>query len=153
MASAKTYLLDTNVLLHWVRGSTVAQNIDAQFQLSASAFRPPICEVTLGEMAAFAAGNGWGAAKQQKLTELKTRLVAVDISDSRVIDAYAEYSTLAKTNGWAIFHDKNDLWIAAATRVSGATLLTTDVAGFLPLRDSRELNVIVFDPTTGWKLP
>ncbi len=153
MAPAKTYLLDTNVLLHWVRGSTVAQNIDAQFQLSASAFRPLICEVTLGEMAAFAASNGWGATKKQKLAELKTKLVAVDISDGRMIDAYAEFSTLAKTNGWAIFHDKNDLWIAAATWVSGATLLTTDAKGFLPLRDGNHLGVIVLHPETGWSLP
>jgi len=65
--------------------------------------------------------------------------VAVDISDTRVIDAYADFSTLARANGWPIFHDKNDLWIAAATRVSGATLLTTDSTGFKPLCDGQHL--------------
>lgn len=104
-------------------------------------------------MAAFALSNGWGEAKKRKLDELKTKLVAVDISDGRVIDAYADLSTLAKTNGWAIFHDKNDLWIAAATRVSGATLLTTDATGFLSLRDGKHLDVVVLDPVTGWSLP
>ena len=153
MALAKGYLLDTNVLLHWVRGSTVAQHVDAQFQIFASAFRPLICEVTLGEMVAFAAGQKWGEEKRRKLSELKTKLVAIDISDGRVIDAYAEFSTLAKTNGWPIFHDKNDLWIAAATRVSGATLLTTDANEFLPLRDGKHLNVVVLDPITAWSLP
>lgn len=77
----------------------------------------------------------------------------MDISDGRVIDAYADLSTLAKSNGWAIFHDKNDLWIAASARVAAATLLTTDKAAFLPPRDGRHLDVVLLDPMTGWKLP
>lgn len=153
MASpAKPFLLDTNLLLHWIRGKQIAENIDAQFQLRAAAFRPLICEVTLGEIEAFARGAKWGEERRKKLSELRTRLVAVDISDSRVIQSYAEFSTLAKAHGWAIFHDKNDLWIAAATQVSGATLLTTDGAAFLPLRDGKHLDVIVLDAKTGWKL-
>ncbi len=50
--------------------------------------------------------------------------MGVDISDARVIDAYADLSTLAKSNGWAIFDDKNDLWIAAATRASTSWVLS-----------------------------
>ena len=77
----------------------------------------------------------------------------MDISDSRVIEAYADLSTLAKSNGWALFHDKNDLWIAAATRMTGATLLSTDKTAFLPLRDGKHLDVILLDAMTGWRLP
>jgi hypothetical protein len=45
--------------------------------------------------------------------------------------------------GWAILHDKNDLWIAATT------LLSTDKSAFHPLRDSNHLNVVLLDPKTG----
>ena len=100
---------------------------------------------------AFARTSKWGEQKRNKLKELKKDLIAVDISDSRVIDAYADVSSLAKTNGWGIFHGKNDLWVAAATKVSGATLLTTD-KDFLPLRDGKHLDVILLDAMTGWKL-
>lgn len=152
MPGATTWLLDTGILLHWVRGSKAAEAIDAQFQLRAAGFRPLICEVSLGEIEAFARAERWSAEKRNKLKAIKKELVAVDISDARVIDAYADLSTLAKSNGWAIFHDKNDLWIAAATRVAGATLLSTDTSAFQPLRDGNHLSVVLLDPKTGSRL-
>ena len=152
MANPPTYLLDTGILLHWVRGSKVAAVVDGQFRLKAASFRPLICEVSLGEMEAFARTEKWGEQKRTKLKELKKDLIAVDISDSRVIEAYADLSSLAKANGWAIFHGKNDLWVGAATRFSGATLLTVD-KDFLPLRDGKHLDVILLDAMTGWRLP
>ena len=151
MATPPTYILDTGILLHWVRGSKVATVVDGQFQLQAANFRPLICEVSLGEMEAFARTEKWGEQKRTKLKELKKELITVDISDSRVIEAYVDLSSLAKANGWGIFHGKNDLWVGAATRVSGATLLTVD-KDFLPLRDGKHLDVILLDAMTGWKL-
>ena len=151
MPNTPTYLLDTGILLHWVRGSKVATVVDGQFQLRAANFRPLICEVSLGEMEACARTEKWGEQKRNKLKELKKELISVDISDSRVIEAYADLSSLAKSNGWAIFHGKNDLWVGAATRVAGATLLTAD-KDFLPLRDGKHLDVILLDAMTGWKL-
>ena len=109
MADTPTYLLDTAILLHWIRGSKVAQTIDGQFQLRSSNFRPLICEVSFGEVEAFARSEKWGESQRNKPKELKKDLVSIDISDARVIEAYADLSTLAKANGWAIFHDKNDL--------------------------------------------
>ncbi len=151
MPTAATYLLDTNILLHWIRGSKIAENIDGQFELRTSGFRPLICEVTLGEMEAFARDNKWKETRRAKLRELKKELIAVDISDYRVIEAYADLSTLARSNGWPIFHDKNDLWIAAATRVTGSTLLTMDRSAFGPLRGASGLDVIILDPKTGYR--
>lgn len=153
MQPATSWLLDTGILLHWIRASEVAEIIEGQFRLRESSFRPLICEVSLGEIEAFARDRAWGAAKRNALKTLKKELVAIDISDPRVIDAYADFSSLAKTNGWPIFNDKNDLWIAAATLVSGATLLTTDKAGFQPLRDGKHLDVILIDAHSGRRLP
>ena len=151
--AANYYLLDTNVLLHWLRGSKVCETIDAQFQLMSSAFRPMICEVTLGELEAFAMSSKWGEERRKKLVEVKSKLVVVDLSDDRIMKAYAEFSTLAKNQGLAIFHDKNDLWIAAATKVTGATVLTTDGKAFLALRDGKHLDAEVLDPHSGWRVP
>lgn len=152
MQPATTWLLDTGILLHWIRASKVAEAIEAQFHLRESGFRPLICEVSLGEIEAFARDSNWGAEKRDTLKSLKKQLVAIDLSDSRVIEAYADISTLAKRNGWGIFHGKNDLWVAAAARVSGATLLTID-KDFQPLRDGNHLDVVLLDAKTGWRIP
>jgi predicted nucleic acid-binding protein len=148
-----TYLLDTNILLHWTRGSSVGEVVEGQFGLRASPFRPLICVVTLGEIEAFSRNAKWSQRRRDSLQDLRRKLVTVDISDPRIISAYADLSTLAKNNGWPIFHDHNDLWIAAATRVTGATLLSTDAKGFLPLREGNHLPVIVLDAMTGWPVP
>ena len=103
MPGTETYLLDTGILLHWIRGGKIAENIDGQFQLRTSPFRPLICEVTLGEMEAFARDTKWKDTRRAKLKDLKKELIAVDISDYRVIEAYADISTLARSHGWSIF--------------------------------------------------
>lgn len=43
MQSATTWLLDTGILLHWIRASKAAEAIEAQFHLRESSFRPLIC--------------------------------------------------------------------------------------------------------------
>ena len=100
-------------------------------------------------MEAFARDEKWKDARREKLKDLRKELVAIDISDYRVIEAYADFSTIARAKGWSIFHDKNDLWIAASTRVSGAVLLTMDKKAFAPLREVSELNAIILDSKTG----
>ncbi|MBX3025802.1 PIN domain-containing protein [bacterium] len=153
MATAGSYLLDTNVVLHLIRETAVGSVIASAFDLRASGFRPLICEVTLGELAAFALGRQWGPRKRAALEELKRRIVTVDISDPAVIQAYAEISTVAQRKGLSILNAKNDLWIAAATRASDSTLLTTDRKEFLPLRDGNHVACVVLDATTGHPLP
>jgi predicted nucleic acid-binding protein len=128
------YLLDTTVLLHWTRDSSQAQVIEANFQLSNSAMRPLICEVSLGEMLAFSLGRQWGT---QKLKRRSTGSASV----RRTL-------TLAQTSGWSLFHGKNDLWVGAATRAAEAHLLTMD-ADFLPLRGRPGWLVTVLDERTG----
>jgi predicted nucleic acid-binding protein len=151
--SADYYLLDTNVLLHWLRASSVCATIDGQFKLTASGFRPLVCEVSLGEIEAFAMSSKWGEARRSKLAEVRKKLVVIDLTDERIYRAFAEYSTLAKERGFAIFHDKNDLWIAAAAKVTGSKVLTTDAKGFKPSRDGGHLDAVVLDPKTGWPVP
>ncbi len=145
-------LLDTTVLLHWVRDSPQAETIDGQFQLFTSAFRPLVCVVSLGEMRTFARTRGWTEKKLQRLGEIQRLFSVIDISDERVLDAFAELSTLAKRSGWSLFTGKNDLWIGAAARVADAHLITMDV-DFLPLRGRSGWTVTVLDPKSALPLP
>jgi predicted nucleic acid-binding protein len=89
--------------------------------------------------------------RRAKLKDLRKELVAVDISDYRIIEAYADISSVARTNVWSIFNEKNDLWIAAATRITGATLLTMDKSAFGPLSGAGELSAIILDPKSGYR--
>jgi predicted nucleic acid-binding protein len=146
------YLLDTALLLHWTRGSKQAQAVEQQFQLSTSPFRPLICEVSIGEMRAFAKSLGWGPKRLTQLREVELKVVRVDISDDRVLDAYAELSTLAKDSGWGLFSQKNDLWVGAAAHATGSHLLTMD-KDFLPLRGRSGWLVTVLDSRSGFPLP
>jgi len=151
--AAASYLLDTAILLHWTRDTAQAKAIDQQFQLSQLRMRPLICEVSIGEMLAFSRSRKWGSQKQQRLKDIVERqTVIVRISDPRVMDAYADLSTLAKSSGWSLFHEKNDLWVGAATRASGSHLLTMDT-DFLPLRNVRGWTVTVLDEKTGLPRP
>ena len=142
-----SYLLDTTVLLHWTRNSPQARSIDEQFQLSRIRLRPLVCEVSLGEMLAFSRSLKWGPQKLQRLDDIEQWAVIVSISDRRVREAYADLSTLARSSGWSLFHGKNDLWVGAATRASGAHLLTMDT-DFRPLVGLPDWNVTVLHAKT-----
>lgn len=126
------YLLDTAVLLHWIRGKQQAAELDRQFQFEKSPLRPLICEVSVGEILSFSRNPQWSEKQKQRMREITTHATTIDISDNRVMEAYADISTLSQKSGWALFHGKNDLWIAAAVKVANAHLLTMD-KDFLPL--------------------
>lgn len=151
MDSARAYLLDTNVVLHWTReASPVAAEIERQFQFASNPFRPLICEVTLAEMLAFARGRGWSAKRLERWAEVERRLTVVPIGRRMIYEAYAELYSDAKSRGLPIQHDHNDIWIAATSRTVGACLLSMDAKAFGPLRES--LDVVVLDAHTGTAL-
>jgi predicted nucleic acid-binding protein len=72
--------------------------------------------------------NGFDEARRRVLEETLDAVVTVDISDDLVIESYAEiYETLRRhPKGSRTNVGENDMWIAAATRAAGATLLTID---------------------------
>jgi len=125
--SHSLYLLDTNVILALVRGNELGIRIDTQFGLRSSKVRPEISIVTHGEVRVLAARNGWGAAKLEALQNALRAFITVDVNEPDVIDAYVQIDLYSQRhpNG-ARNMGKNDLWIAACAKASGATLLTTD---------------------------
>lgn len=149
---AQGYLLDTNIVLHATREkSPVSLAVDAQFQLRSSPFRPTICEVTVGELWAFA--QSWGNKRKELLKRTIGELLVLPISDPRIHLRWAELYSFARSNGMAIQHDHNDVWIAATAHVAGLKLMSTDVAGFRPLHGTPWVDVVLIDPKTGIIIP
>jgi predicted nucleic acid-binding protein len=150
MAQPSPYLLDTNIVLHFTRrGSPPAAAVESQFGLTTSVFEPAICEVTVAEMWAFAQSEKWGDTRKRLLQDVVDRLVVLPISLPGVHQRWSKLYSHARSNGLAIQHDHNDVWIASTASVSGLTLLSMDASAFLPLRGTDWLNVIVLDSKTG----
>ena len=128
MSSASPlYLLDTNILLYLIRGQELGQYIDTTYSLRAQPQRPLVCVVSHGETWTLARRNRWGDEKREALRLMLTNLVTVDLHHDDVIEAYVEIEEAADQRpAGAANMGKNDVWIAAVAKVSGATLLTTD---------------------------
>lgn len=152
MSQVTAYLLDTNVVLHATRqASAFSAAVDAQFQLRQSPFRPAISEVTVGELWAFA--QSWGDRRQTLLKQVISQLLVLPISRPEIHQRWAQLYSHAKAHGMAIQHDHNDVWIAATAHLAGLRLLSSDRSGFLPLRGTTWVDVVVLDPKTGIIVP
>jgi tRNA(fMet)-specific endonuclease VapC len=136
------YVLDTNILLHYLRGSDLSISMDNEFSPLDSSFNETIISVvstiisvvSIGEIRAIAKINNWGQRRLEKLDNLLNELLITDINSEDLIERYAEID--AFSHGKLINRPlgtssrnmgKNDLWIAATASVLGATLLTTDL--------------------------
>ncbi len=116
-------LLDTNVLLHLVRGNAFGRSLDAAYGLRARSERPLISVVTVGEILSLAKKFGWGEEKRLRMLELLGELVVVDIHSNSVLQKYSEIDHYLETNGRSV--GDNDTWIAATAAATAATLLTS----------------------------
>lgn len=129
------FLLDTGIILGYVRAAGYAEYVEKKFALFAPPNIPLVSIVNRGEIYSLAIQFAWGAKKIQLLEELLKKLPVIDISNDRIIREYAEIDaySLAKNlarplpaGQTARTMGKNDLWIAATASVAKATLLTTD---------------------------
>jgi predicted nucleic acid-binding protein len=125
-------LLDTNIVIHLIRDNEVGRRVDALFQIRHRPDRPLISVVTIGECLSLVRQFGWGAPKVELLEALLREFVVVAIDSRPVLERYAEFHQLTRSNGRTLGH--NDLWIAATAAAAGAHLITTD-ADFDALSD------------------
>lgn len=152
MAVPLPYLLDTNIVLFATRkDSPVAAEVDRQFGLRNSPFRPAICEVTVAELLAFA--ESWGERRKQLLDKVISELLVIPISRPEIHKYWARLYSHARSNGLAIQQDHNEVWIGATAKVAGLRLISSDTAAFLPLRGTPWLDVDLINPKTGQLLP
>ncbi|MFN8354506.1 MAG: type II toxin-antitoxin system VapC family toxin [Spirosomataceae bacterium] len=128
------YVFDTNILLHYLRGSEIAEWIDATFNPLASSNDAILSVVSIGEIRALAKINRWGKKRLNKIEQLCEELLITDINSEDVIERYAEIDAFSqgKLSERPLYASsrnmgKNDLWIAATASVLNATLLTTDL--------------------------
>ena len=127
------YLLDTNILLIYMRDNDKSARIDQQFDPLGANNVPIISVVTIGEIRSLAIRNRWGTRRLQQLDKLLGQLVIADIYVEEVIQLYAEIDAFSqgmlpgKPLGISARNmSKNDLWIAATAAVANLRLLTTD---------------------------
>lgn len=128
----RKFLLDTGIVLGYVRGAGYAEYVDKKFDIFANV--PLVSVVSKGEIYSLAIQNKWGSPKLKLLEDLLRRLPVVDINDEQIIRRYAEIDaySLARNSErlrkgrTARQMGKNDLWIAATASVVKAILLTTD---------------------------
>jgi tRNA(fMet)-specific endonuclease VapC len=131
----RRYVLDTNILVHYVRASELYKKIETAEALSQPDCMPLISVVTEAEILSFSIQKNWGQNKLKNLKSLLSKLIIIDINsnDSDLLTAYAEIDAYSKgklhgnsLGTSAIKMGKNDIWIAATAKVANATLLTTD---------------------------
>jgi tRNA(fMet)-specific endonuclease VapC len=126
------YLLDTNILLIYIRDKATRQFLESTYQPFNLENTPIISVVTVGEIQSIARRNKWGNAKLNLLNDILNDLVIADINSQDVIDKYAEIDTFSQGKSVekplkisARNMGKNDLWIAATAAVLECPLLST----------------------------
>lgn len=129
------YVLDTNILVHFVRSNEHILHLDKQFSLFAEGNAAFVSIVSVGEIRSLAYQFGWGESKMSRMNHFLHALQPYPIESEEIAAAYAEldafsqcyHPKFAPPSGMTARNmGKNDLWIAATTMLFGATLLTTD---------------------------
>ncbi len=149
------YILDTGIVLGYLRGSGYATHIDLQYAPFAPQNTAAISVVTNGELRSLALQLHWGIQKQQDLKEWLRNIHQINIKNDAVLQMYAEIDAFSQgkltskkppPRMSARNMGKNDIGIAATASIMNAILLTTD-------NDFDHLNgvflsVIYVDPKT-----
>lgn len=126
-----TFLLDTNVLLHFLRGKRAF--FQQNFLIDDPANSIVVSAVSIGEIRSIARRNKWGKKRLDELTYLVKKLIVIDVNLDPILHGYADIDAYSqgKLEAYPLSLSarnmgKNDLWIAATASVLEAQLLTTD---------------------------
>lgn len=130
----KRYVLDTSILLHYIRESKLSLQIEEHIHIMSRESVPLIASVTVGELEGFMQRQNWGEKKITQLKRVLSKVLVVDITghDKKLMKSYATLWNYSKNAlpenklGKSIGIGQNDVWIAALTKTSGAELVTTD---------------------------
>jgi predicted nucleic acid-binding protein len=127
------YVLDTNIVLFYIRKSQLARWIDEHYAPLSEESDAILCVVSNGELASIALQNDWSDAKKKTIRQFTDKLITVDLNDELLTKRYAEIDAYSqgklkgmKSQFSARNMGKNDLWIAATAKVTDSTLISTD---------------------------
>ena len=121
----RRFVLDTNILLAYVRQNEIFLTAENQLHLSDQDAQLIVSVVTVGEINVLAQRNNWGEKKLDLLNqffEQEVFIVDITIGSPDLLDAYVKIDTFSSGKNMG----KNDLWIAATAKVTNAALVTTD---------------------------
>ena len=146
--SGALILLDTNILVHLIRGRAIGRKIVADHDLQDRTEKSLTSIITAGEIHALARKLAWGPAKRRLLDDLLANLVIVHPQQGEIVERYAEIDFYCeKELKPARPMGQNDMWIAASAAALDAYLLTADT-DFLRLAP-QYLRLVIVDPQTG----
>lgn len=127
------YLLDTSILLIYLKNQAAGSKIDETYAPLAPGNIPVISVVSFAELKALALKNNWGNRRRVLLDRFLDQFLIADIHARPVIERYAEIDAFSQgklkdfpLGDSARNMGKNDLWIAATASVLKCPLLTTD---------------------------
>ena len=129
------FVLDTNILVYFIRNDEYIRQLDRQFSLFSAENAAFISIVSVGEIRSLAYQFGWGESKLKRMNYFLQALRPFPVDGDDITSLYSELD--AFSNGHhpnlklpplqsARNMGKNDLWIAATTSLFNATLLTSD---------------------------
>lgn len=125
------YTIDTNILVHLLTGSEIGKKIVKKIEVE-DAFLI-ISIVTKAEIVSIATQRAWGEKKVERLMSIISETLIVPIDTDEIVELYADIDAFSQGKNprldlgmSARNMGKNDLWIAATTKLTGSILLTTD---------------------------
>jgi predicted nucleic acid-binding protein len=131
----KLFLLDTNILVGYIRASRYANYVEKKYNL----FNPDnvsvVSIVTVAEIKSLAYKFGWGKNKVEIMNDLVKKIPSVKIDSEQILNVFAEidsfsqgkHPSLKLPSGISARNmQDNDIWIASTANVLKATLLSTD---------------------------
>jgi tRNA(fMet)-specific endonuclease VapC len=131
----KKILLDTSVILHYMRDDDLARKIEAKYNLLNDPNKIVLFSaISIGEIEGFFLRNNYGAKQTERWNRLleKAIILNIDGKDKKLMKAYAEIQAFCQNNHPTLSSGKsktigqNDIWIAAIAHVLNATLFTLD---------------------------
>lgn len=126
------YVLDTNIILFYLKDGPTKEFIEENYGPFSSDNTSIISIVTVAEVKAIALKNKWGEKRVKVVEKILGRLAVVEITYGELLNAYAEIEAYSqgkiKSTGKFTSRNmgKNDLWIAATTKLTDSVLLTSD---------------------------
>lgn len=133
------YLLDTNIVLGYLKQAPYAQYLENNYEISSPQNITTISIVTYAELFSFSIRGKWGENRKEILHDLLTKLPVIFIDKTELAEKFAEIHAYCQNKhplnpkGFsAIELSHNDIWIAATAALSKSILITTD-KDFLPL--------------------
>jgi len=127
------YLLDTNIVLTYLRDNEQAKKLEEDLRLLSGGHNLIISVVTVGEIKSIAEQTQWGERRLERMERMLSRFLVIDLNNAELleryatIDAYSQGKLRSKpVNFSARNMGKNDLWIAATASAMRIRLLTSD---------------------------